>query len=111
MTGKPEAGKPVVLRRPIEEDQKKEKQEIKQAASSVPDGWQTLPPRPARKGKKFVAVKEVVPIKLQPLASQICKFFNNHKGGQKTQQAFDGLISNLIRIADDPGGGISHFKI
>lgn len=109
-TGKPATGKPVVLRRPIEENQKKENQEIKQAAPSVPEGWQTLPPRPARKSKKFVAVKESVPIKLQAVALSICNFFNNHKGGQKTQQAFDGLITNLIRIADDPGGGIGQVK-
>ena len=67
-------------------------------------------PTPQRRQSKFRATGELVPLKLQPIANQVCNFFNNHKGGQKTQQAFDGLISNLIRIADDPGGGIGQVK-
>jgi hypothetical protein len=63
-----------------------------------------------RKQTKFIAVKESIPIKLRAVANDICNFFNNHKGGQKTKTAFDGLINNLIRILDDPHGGIQDVK-
>jgi len=108
--GKPGAGKPVVFRRPIEEDQKKEEQETRQAPSGLPEGWQTLPVAPARKSKKFVIDEESIPLKLEPVAKLVCIFFNKHKGGQKTKQALDGLITNLVRIAEDPGGGMDHVK-
>lgn len=60
--------------------------------------------------KRFVARPEIIPIKLQEAASVICDFFNNHKGGAKTQTAFEGLLSNLTKIASDPGGGIDAVK-
>lgn len=80
------------------------------SASANTDNWQKLPISSARKSKKLVATKEMVPIKLQPVAHLVCNFFNNHKGGQKTKQALDGLIANLLRIAEDSGGGIDHVK-
>jgi hypothetical protein len=72
-----------------------------------------IPPRlPASTGspKKFAAVNAIVPVKLQAVDTQICSFFNSHKGGSKAKVAFDGLIDNLLRIERDPDGGIDEVK-
>jgi hypothetical protein len=80
------------------------------AASPLPSTRQSPTAAPVASSRKFVATKDVVPVKLQSIAEQICGFFNNHKGGAKTNTAFNGLIDNLIRIATAPGGGIEQVK-
>jgi hypothetical protein len=75
-------------------------------------------PRPTRsaepikaKNRKFVATLSgsegvTIPPQLSTIASGICDFFNNHKGGAKTKRSFYSLTDSLIRILEDPGGGI-----
>ena len=75
-------------------------------------------PRPTRsagpvraKSRKFVATLSgsegvTIPPQLSTVASSICDFFNNHKGGVKTKRSFYSLLDSLVRILEDPGGGI-----
>lgn len=59
---------------------------------------------------KHVVSEPMVPRTLQPVASMICDFFNNHKGGTKTEKSFKGMITNLLRILEDKDGGIKAVK-
>jgi hypothetical protein len=67
-----------------------------------------LPPI-KQKERKFVATlggTPSIPPQLGSVASVICDFFNNHKGGVKSKRSFDSLLNSLMQIFSDPGGGI-----
>jgi hypothetical protein len=79
------------------------------------DAFRAISLPPVRQaGRKFIADPSdeslSIPPQLNNLASVICEFFNNHKGGAKTKRAFASLITSLIQIFEDKGGGIDAVK-
>jgi hypothetical protein len=69
---------------------------------------------PVKQGsRKFVATPfgtPSIPPQLSSVASIICDFFNDHKGGVKSKRSFDSLLNSLMQIFDDKGGGIDAVK-
>lgn len=124
LMGQPPDGKgPLLRKNNSKENQLKENQvggdqESEPAPSPVQDP-QPSPTRPLQKlqqgasspkSGKVVAVTRSVPSELLPVADLICSFFNDHKAGAKTQKAFTGLITQLLKILRDRNGGILHVK-
>lgn len=49
---------------------------------------------------------KVVPTELLPLENEILTFWNEHKGGAKTQRSWDRQMRDLCRILKHPEGGL-----
>lgn len=124
LVDQPPGGEGALLRKNnSKENQLKEKQvgedrKPEPAPSPVQDP-QPSPMRPlqepqqapsAPKSGKVVAVPRSVPSELLPAADLICSFFNHHKAGAKTQKAFAGLITQLLKILRDRNGGMLQVK-
>lgn len=75
-----------------------------------PDLKELIPPvvpPPLTRGTKSENVLrvKVIPPELQPFRNEILTFWDEHKGGQKTQRAWDIQMSDLLKILNDPKGG------
>lgn len=119
----PDGKGPLLRKNNSKENQLKEKQvgedsKPEPAPSPVQD-HQPSPMRPLQepqqapsgpKSGKVVAVARSVPSELLPAADLICSFFNHHKAGAKTQKAFAGLITQLLKILRDRNGGMLQVK-
>lgn len=71
----------------------------------------TTPNQSRRKTGRFVAKPSDVPSTLSAVAEEVCEFFNRHKGGQRTERAFQGLLDQLAQINEDECGGINAIKL
>lgn len=76
----------------------------------VPPTPASEPSSPVSGTKRVKATDSGIPDDLRPLSALICSFFNEHKAGAKSQRAFTGLISQLMKILQDKSGGIEHVK-
>ena len=52
----------------------------------------------------------LIPDELSSLEREILDFWNNHKGGRKTKQSWQGQMKMLLKIKNDPRGGIQAVK-
>ena len=117
-TGAPSDGRPVVLRRPsTQEEQIQEEPPMSPATKQTPEPLNgerrpapTTPNQSRRKTGRFVAKPNDVPSTLSAVAEEVCEFFNKHKGGQRTERAFQGLLDQLAQINEDECGGIDAIK-
>lgn len=107
LTGNPSYGKPVALRRPINQENQLEEN------PPVSPRRLPAPPTPSTRSsgtKRVRATEESIPDGLRPLSELICSFFNDHKSGAKTERALAGLILQLTKILQDKNGGIEHVR-
>lgn len=66
-------------------------------------------PTPEINPENVLRIK-VIPEPLQPLRNEILTFWDEHKGGRKTQRAWEDQMRNLVKILEDPKGGIFAVK-
>lgn len=111
-TGKPSDGKPVVLRRPINQENQIQETPLIPPTDSEPVEVERVPAptTPTKRALRFKAKPENVPRPLQEASELACAYFNDHKGGQHTSKAFQGLLTQLELIRQDRGGGIEAVK-
>ncbi len=90
-------------RAPKEDQEKKIKKE-----PPIPPKPETTPsepePKPARTRIKLTEAD--IPESLQPVAALVVQFWNQAKGGQRTQRALTGQLRELEAIARDRRGGL-----
>lgn len=110
-TGRPSAGRPVALRRPSTQEEQVQEQPPLPPMNGEKRPAPTTPNQSRRKTGRFVAKPNDVPSTLSAVAEEVCEFFNRHKGGQRTERAFQGLLDQLAQINEDECGGIDAIKL
>lgn len=94
-------------------DKNKSNKETPLAPLEPEPGRVATPPmergRPSATAEGALSVK-VIPEALQPLRNEILTFWDEHKQGKKSQRAWDDQMRNLVKILEDPKGGIFAVK-